>query len=141
MLQRIQSAPSEGDALFNLASLSNGWSGLSLSPLYGGIFAALLFVLFAAGVLQGSVFPIIATPKARPPDVSGAAPVATAAAAPGTASTPTLRIKQFLSETGPVDGVAYALLIIWSFMAGFAERLVPDTLNRLVAKNEAVQGT
>jgi len=51
-----------------------------------------------------------------------------------------LRIRTFLKETGPVDGVAYALLIVWSFIAGFAERLVPDTLNRLVAKNEAIQG-
>jgi hypothetical protein len=62
MLQRIQSAPSEGDALFNLAALSNGWRGLSLSPLYGGIFASLLFVLFAAGILEGTVFPAIKTP-------------------------------------------------------------------------------
>ncbi|MEO8077367.1 MAG: hypothetical protein ABI818_13635 [Acidobacteriota bacterium] len=159
MLQRIQSAPSEGDALFNLAALNNGWSGLSLSPLYGGIFASLLFVLFAGGVLQGSVFPVINTPKApsgagagpTPPPSTPAPAQAAAASAPtavphdeaaaDTHSVAVLRIRRFLNETGPVDGVAYALLIIWSFMAGFAERLVPDTLNRLVAKNEAVQGT
>ena len=63
MLQRIQSAPSEGDALFNLAALNNGWKGIFLSPLYGGIFAALLFVLFAAGLLEGSAFPRISTPR------------------------------------------------------------------------------
>ncbi len=158
MLQRIQSAPSEGDALFNLAALNNGWRGLSLSPLYGGIFASLLFVLFAAGVLKGSVFPIINTPKtqsvAQPTPLPVASPASSPAAAAAAATTATnppaaagvasneiLRIKDFLRDTGPVDGVAYALLIIWSFLAGFAERLVPDTLNRLVAKNEALQGT
>lgn len=169
MLQRIQSAPSEGDALFNLASLTNGWRGLSLSPLYGGIFASLLFILFAAGVLQGTIFPKIATAKAqngavvRPEEPAASNKAATAAPAdtseqptatptpqPAT-PTPTpltdtqktgiLQVKDFLKETGPEDGVAFALLIIWSFIAGFAERLVPDTLNRLVAKNEAIQGT
>ena len=170
MLQRIQSAPSEGDALFNLAALYNGWTGLSLSPLYGGIFATLLFVLFAAGVLTGSVFPIINTPKhsvAPPPSPSPSpaaspAPTPSPTASPAPTPSPTaspaptpspapsattpvarsgvLRIRDFLRETGPVDGVAYALLIVWSFLAGFAERLVPDTLNRLVAKNEALQG-
>ena len=212
-LQRIQSAPSEGDALFNLASLNNGWRGLSLSPLYGGIFASLLFVLFAAGVLKGSAFPEIHTPtrgqwtsggapspspSASPTSSSTSSPISSPTAvstasspSPGIAATPSpasgatanpggtnsnaagsnagtqsgkteatptptptpgpattapsdtgvLRIRTFLKETGPVDGVAYALLIVWSFIAGFAERLVPDTLNRLVAKNEAIQGS
>ena len=215
MLQRIQSAPSEGDALFNLAALTNGWKGIFLSPLYGGIFAALLFVLFAAGLLEGSAFPKISTPRrqwgtqasatptpsslssrrsssspapslspspaiardASPqpsasatPDESSAAQGSTRAtpadpsvdqptgetppsvlatptpsATPNVASVlqrfPVMQIKDFLKHTGPADGTSYALLIIWSFIAGFAERLVPDTLNRLVTKNEAIQGT
>lgn len=154
MLQRIQSAPSEGDALFNLAALTNGWRGLSLSPLYGGIFALLLFILFAAGLLQGSAFPRIDTSgkqettaqaatqtnvQAATQDTNAVNPNAATqknAAQPGV-----LKIQDFLKDTGPKDGVSLALLIIWSFVAGFAERLVPDTLNRLVAKNQAIQGT
>ena len=185
MLQRIQSAPTEGDALFNLASLTNGWVGLSLSPLYGGIFAAVLFFLFAAGVLRGAVFPTIETadsdvastervetPIPSPSPTATASPQATieaAAAALASPTTPTaspspsataspsrspspknltetqrtgiLHAKDFIKQTGPNNGVSFALLMIWSFIAGFAERLVPDTLNRLVAKTEAIQGT
>ena len=157
MLQRIQSAPTEGDALFNLAALTNGWRGVSLSPLYGAIFASLLFVLFAAGILEGSVFPKIETVGSAE-TAAAVAPIAAAStttgdatpAAPTPTATPTpnetqrtgvLQIKDFLKETGPKDGVSFALLLIWSFIAGFAERLVPDTLNRLVAKTEAIQGT
>lgn len=188
MLQRIQSAPTEGDALFNLAALTNGWRGIMLSPLYGGIFAALLFVLFAGGILNGAVFPTIVTPQrsrqgtsaaptpsptpARntspspspgttvaatgspsPQSTTSASPATTPGAqsqvspAPSPALSPSasaadrvLKIKDFLKETGPASGVSYALLIIWSFLAGFAERLVPDTLNRLVQKNIDTQG-
>jgi hypothetical protein len=191
MLQRIQSAPSEGDALFNLATLTNGWRAILLSPLYGGIFAFLLFILFAGGIINGSVFPSIATSAkvtaaqlAATPAGTEARPV-TAAPSPTPAaatsakqstntssvaqSSPTatpaiqsdaqrtdkpvpsptvvaagrsavLQIKDFLRETGPTSGIAYALLIIWSFLAGFAERLVPDTLNRLVQKNIDIGG-
>lgn len=148
MLQRIQSAPTEGDALFNLAALTNGWRGLSLSPLYGAIFASLLFVLFAAGILEGSVFPKIETAGSettQPAATETAAdPSASPTPAPTLSATPksrVLQVKDFLKETGPKDGVSFALLMIWSFIAGFAERLVPDTLNRLVAKTEAIQGT
>lgn len=213
MLQRIQSAPSEGDALFNLAALNNGWKGIFLSPLYGAIFAALLFVLFAAGLLEGSAFPRINTPrrqwvpqatltptptpspapspspspspKASPgasPNISGSTSPSAATpndradsqpSTPGAGGTsanqsnsetqravsstpssaptrtggaslqnlPVMDVREFLKHTGPADGTSYALLIIWSFIAGFAERLVPDTLNRLVTKNEAIQGT
>ena len=137
MLQRIQSAPTEGDALFNLAALTNGWIGLSLSPLYGAIFASLLFILFAGGILKGSVFPTIETAgtKVEQPAAEGATPAATPAASG------ILQAEDFLRQTGPKDGISFALLMIWSFIAGFAERLVPDTLNRLVAKTEAIQGT
>jgi len=194
MLQRIQAAPTEGDALFNLAALTNGWRGILLSPIYGAIFASLLFVLFAGGILNGSVFPTIVTPSrsaipqsssATPTPVpnlprgalpAGAPPAATESPAPqkrtsaspvatplSLTETPTetpkpestaspspspvatpkpgvLQIKEFLIGTGPASGVAYALLIIWSFLAGFAERLVPDTLNRLVQKNVDMGG-
>lgn len=160
MLQRIQSVPTDGDALFNLAAIANGWRGLSLSPLYGGIFAILLFIMFGAGILQGAVFPKIKTAagseilvnvqeKANAPAAAPAANAqASPAANPTATTTPTdtqktgvLQLKDFLTNTGPEDGVSFALLMIWSFISGFAERLVPDTLNRLVAKTEAIQGT
>ena len=185
MLQRIQSAPNEGDALYNLAALSHGWKGISLSPLYGAIFAVLLYVLFTAGILKGAVFPEVAplaaipaasptptptpTPTPKPSEATPPAPETSSAAPPvGTSATttpsptqtpsptpspsptptpsttptpaPALRSLPF-SDTAPVDGKAYALLVIWSFIAGFAERLVPDTLNRLVTKNQSIQGT
>ena len=184
MLQRIQSTSSEGDALFNLAALTNGWRGILLSPLYGGIFAVLLFILFAGGVLNGAVFPTIVTPSRSqvpapsPTPIVAKAPTPAPTLAPSASPTASaksqstnapvpeaspavrseaqkvepspspsaaakggvLQIKDFLKETGPASGISYALLIIWSFLAGFAERLVPDTLNRLVQKNIDTQG-
>lgn len=177
MLQRIQSAPNEGDSLYNLAALASGWKGISLSPLYGAIFATLLFVLFSAGILKGSIFPVIITPcnygdtaqaagqrsetaalrnslaitQAGQAESSGAQqpPAQTSAPAMTNESivqnpcrpTPDTSFNGFLNGTYPENGISYALLVIWSFIAGFAERLVPDALNRLVTKNETIQGT
>ncbi|HZH29856.1 MAG TPA: hypothetical protein VEY11_03760 [Pyrinomonadaceae bacterium] len=131
MLQRIQSAPNEGDALYNLALLSHGWKGISLSPLYGAIFAMLLYVLFTANILQGDVFPQIAPRQ----DMQTATDVPA-----DTSNTQAFESLPF-SDTVPANTKAYALLVIWCFIAGFAERLVPDTLNRLVTKNQSIQGT
>lgn len=162
VLQRIQSSPSEGDALFNLASLTHGTWGVALSPLSGAIFAMLLFILFSGSILQGVIFPKITTfkvetqpsansnkplgdnsatvpPEVRTPDEQAQAATNSSGKSGSTPQDQTL-FKSFMDETHPVTGIDYALLIIWSFIAGFAERLVPDQLKRLVAKQEAVQG-
>ena len=62
---------------------------------------------------------------------------ATPLVSPSPASDEPVLLNKFLKETGPASGLDYALLVIWSFIAGFAERFVPDALNRLVARNEA----
>lgn len=54
-----------------------------------------------------------------------------------TPSGETAALDKFLRSTGPETGVDFALLVIWSFIAGFAERFVPDTLSRLISRNEA----
>jgi hypothetical protein len=43
-------------------------------------------------------------------------------------------VYNFLSERLPRDSHDFALLFVWSFLAGFFERLVPDNLARLLAK-------
>jgi hypothetical protein len=50
-------------------------------------------------------------------------------------------LTDFLPETGPATGIDFALLIIWSFIAGFAERFVPDTLMRLVEQKKSNETT
>jgi hypothetical protein len=195
MQQRIQASPYDGDSLHNFAMLTHGKFGIFLSPISGAIFAALLYLMFASGLLKGTFFPQVttlnvpcpapstsATPSPSPSQpttanagaaanvgisagpsnkvanagTAAATPDKAAATTPGTA--PDQRQQQppaqeqdaqqrqtgqsiiallheFLSETGPCGGNNYALLVIWAFIAGFAERLVPDALNRLVAKS------
>ena len=45
-------------------------------------------------------------------------------------------MRDLLNNYGPSDAANYAKALIWAFIAGFSERLVPDTLQTLVAKQE-----
>ena len=114
--QRIQSAPTDGDAIRSVLSLHNGMLSIYMSPVIGAISAGLLYLLLIGGYLKGDLFPELATSEC---------------------GTSVLDLRAFLYASGPLCGTGYAKLMIWAFLAGFAERLVPDSLSRLVGAVES----
>ncbi len=111
--RRMQSIPSDGDPLISVFGLDNADYYLWLSPLLGAVFAVILALMFVAGILKGSVFPDF---YVRPPGPEG------------------LTFFTFTWETLPKTAEDYGKLFVWAFLAGFAERLVPDSLDRLSEK-------
>jgi hypothetical protein len=82
-------------------------------PVVGALSAALLFIAFAAGLVQGgSFFPTFACQAGD--KMCGS-------------------FDKLIHEFGPADATDYARTLVWCFVAGFAERLVPDKLKGLAA--------
>lgn len=95
-----------------LGLLSQSWFQILLIPIYGGIFAGVLYVAFLSNVIEGPLFPKFAGPPFSQPIPS------------------TGDIRSFFSQTYPVSGSDLAKLLFWSFVAGFSERFVPQIIER-----------
>jgi hypothetical protein len=57
MQQRYQSLPEEGDQIQNVSELNRGGLSIFLPSISGAIFAAVLYLLVLAGLLEGGLFP------------------------------------------------------------------------------------
>jgi hypothetical protein len=123
MQQRYQSVSREGDPINNISELMQNWSRLFLPAISGAIFAVLLYMLVIGGLLEGELFPKFVPEVTKKPENSDH-PVGTA-------------LWDLLQQGRPGSRRDYAKLIIWSFIAGFAERYIPDTLSRFISRKEA----
>lgn len=82
-------------------------------PLIGAIAAVVLYLVFVAKFLSGGLFPAISCVEGKDcKDV--------------------LELMRNYWPTNPDD---YGKALVWSFIAGFSERLVPDILQSLVTKS------
>jgi hypothetical protein len=85
-----------------------------LSVAEGAVAAGVIYLLFTSGLLKGDLFPEFET----------------------TGSWEKSIFKQFFASH-PKSTTDVAKLLIWAFIAGFTERLVPDKLNRLAGEAAA----
>ncbi|WP_199555634.1 hypothetical protein [Sandaracinobacteroides hominis] len=166
VMQRLQTAVANDamtqDGLFELIGLRLGWIGISLSALWGGIFALLMYCIVMAGALELAA-PARAGEKATQSIVS--ANLDQQANAPDAVVPPdrnapsgrpnmsaTCMVAQNGKDEKPVanaldtlgcrhsvalglnSGADFFKILLLAFIAGFAERLVPDILSRISKK-------
>jgi hypothetical protein len=84
-----------------------------LSPIFGGLFAVVLYAVFVSGIIQGELFPKF---KGTSDDFS----------------TP----YEFADNTLPATNADLSKAILWAFIAGFAEGFVPNFIDKLVKDSE-----
>jgi hypothetical protein len=109
---RIQQSPASGDTILNLLLLKKARASFLFSFISGPIFAMLAYFVLASNLVDGTLFPEFPRPPYK--EMPKAA---------------TVDYFVFLQPTTASD---LAKLLIWCFVAGFAERLIPDTLDRLL---------
>src|SRR5262245_15314589 len=86
--QRLKQVSNE-----ELAYLSQSWTAILMVPIFGGIFALVLYLLFLAGIIEGSLFPRMSIPtfnKDAAPDITD--------------------LRRFFTETYPASGPDFAKL-------------------------------
>lgn len=95
-----------------LALLSESWATIMLIPIYGGVFALVLYVLFLSGLVRGHLFPEFYVPTFHSPPT-------------------TEDVVAFLKTSYPVSAPDVAKFVFWSFVAGFSERFVPQIIHKV----------
>jgi len=83
-------------------------------PVIGAIAAVVLYLIFVGKLIQGGLFPTISCLPDKP----------------------CVSLLDLMNFYWPKDPEDYGKALVWSFAAGFSERLVPDLLQGLIAKQQ-----
>lgn len=106
------------DLLLDQKRLAYGGIGAIIALVSGVVFSMLVYAIFASEILgKTALFPSFVQCKdIQLPCASG--------------------IRQFFYGIRPESPQDIAKIVVWSFISGFAERFVPDVLDRLVKKTD-----
>jgi len=99
-----------------LEFLSRSWIAVLVVPVFGGVFALLLYLMFLSGIVQGYIFPAFSTPEFSTPPT-------------------TEDLRRFFTLTYPKTPEDFAKFAFWSFVAGFSERFVPQIIQNVIKDN------
>jgi membrane associated rhomboid family serine protease len=138
--QRLQSTE-DIDPLLKELQLSSGWfSVVILAPLSGGIFGVVIYMIFVAGLLSGGLFPTFG--EIAPQESHIVASAAPRGPAPSPLPSPAgITFGEFVQKSAPQKAEDFGKLLVWAFIAGFAERFVPDVLTRLAGQPFSIGGS
>ncbi len=85
-----------------------------IPPVIGAISAIFLYLVFAAGLLQGSMFPVFSCDSA---------------------TCKCNEFSTFVTGWSPKAAEDYAKAIVYGFLAGFSERFVPHVIEKISGQN------
>jgi hypothetical protein len=114
ILQRAQGS-GIGEPLTSLFNLRAARRQSYLSITSGAIAALVLFAVFSGGMIEGGLFPKFVNHAAS------------------TTSGFPMKLFVFLTQSGPQTNLDHGKLLVWAFIGGFAERFVPDMLDKFTA--------
>lgn len=117
ILQRVQRSTA-ADPLVALFNLRAARSQIYLSIVSGAIAALVVFAIFCGGMLEGGLFPTIVNRGSNGEGKS------------------MMKLVEYLRGTGPRTHLDYGKLLVWGFIAGFAERFVPDILDKFTSSTK-----
>jgi hypothetical protein len=112
----------ERDAAIELAGLTYGRTGVYVALFSGGVFPLVLLFVFVSGLFDKAFS-------------SGIASLLPAFIGPISADAKAISLSEMVFQLGPASAPDYAKVVVWSFVSGFAERFVPDILDRLVRQS------
>ena len=129
LLVRLVNIPTKGDESTLVAELETAIRTMWTGPVMGAVFAVILHLTFAAGLVQGAIIPTLKSVKVAPvaPIREGPpAPPWQVKAAKVDDDPARTELGQQMETFLPTDGKNLALLLVWCFLAGYSQTLVPD---------------